>query len=113
MPNDPVLEKAASNIGIRPIFEFEGREIHVACIVAWSPPLIAEWWRGKAASIIGADINGKFVIRHCDGTVLFWEHSKHSDTVVAKSVKEFAARLREDKNDTLSWWRRDRGESAT
>lgn len=111
--SDVHLEKAAKMIGMRPIFEFEGREIHVVCIIPWSPPLIAEWWRGKEATIIGADVNGNFFLRHCDGSVRYWDHSKRSDVVVAKSVKEFASGLREDHNDTLSWWRKADGRDAT
>jgi hypothetical protein len=104
--NDEHLQKAAKWIGVKPIFEFGGREVHVVCVIPWSPPLIAEWWRGKEVSIIAADVDGNFFLGHCDGSVRFWEHSKRSDVVVAKSVKEFASGLREDRNDTLSWWKR-------
>jgi hypothetical protein len=104
--SDVHLEKAAKMIGVKPIFEFAGHEIHVVCVIPWSPPLIAEWWRGKAASIIAVDVNGNFFLLHCDGSVRYWEHSKRSDVVVAKSVEEFARRLREDHNDTLSWWKK-------
>lgn len=107
------LEKAARMIGVRPIFEFEGREIHVVCIIPWSPPLVAEWWRGKEASIIGADVNGNFFLRHSDGSVRYWEHTKRSALVVAKSVKEFASRLREDHNRTLSWWKKGDSREVT
>ncbi len=93
MHSDPHLERAAELIGIRPVFEFGGREIHVVCILPWSPPLIATWWRGKQATIIGADVDGNFFLRHCDGSVRYWEHSSKSETVVAKSVKEFTTAL--------------------
>ena len=105
MLSNPHLERAAKNIGIRPIFDFKGQEIHVVCIMAWSPPLIATWWRGKEATIIGADVDGNFFLRHCDGSVLYWEHSRKTAQIVAKSVKEFVTALREDNNDTLSWWK--------
>ena len=110
---DASLEKAANMIGLTPIFEFEGREIHVVCIVPWSPPLIAQWWRGKSANIIGSDVDGNFFLRHCDGSIRYWEHAKQSDTVVAKSVKEFVGRLREDQNDTLSWWKQSHSDTTT
>lgn len=100
--NDAHLEKAAKMIGVKPIFEFEGREIYVVCVIPWSPPLVAEWWRGKEVTIIGADVNGNFFLRHSNGSVLYWEHSKRSFVVVAKSVKEFASGLRMERNDTLS-----------
>lgn len=99
--SDPMLEKAAFRIGVKPIFDFDGREIHVVGLFSWSPPLIAKWWRGKSVTIIGVDVDGNFFLRHCDGSVRFWEHSKKSDAVVAKSVKEFVSRLREDSNGTL------------
>jgi hypothetical protein len=65
--------------------------------------LIAKWWRGKSVTIIGVDVDGNFFLRHCDGSVRYWEHSKQSDCVVAKSVKEFASRLREDSAGSLKW----------
>ena len=113
MLSDPILEQASNNIGMRPIFEFQGREIHVVSIMPWSPPLIAKWWRGKQVTIIGADVDGNFFLRHSDGSVRYWEHSKKSEAVVAKSVKEFTASLREDINDTLSWWKQNDAQAAT
>ena len=41
--NDVHPEKAARMIGVKPIFLFEGKEIHVVCVIPWSPPLIAPW----------------------------------------------------------------------
>jgi hypothetical protein len=111
--NDVHLEKAAKMIGVKPIFEFEGREIHVVCVIPWSPPLTAEWWRGKEVSIIGADVNGNFFLRHSSGSVCYWEHSKQSHVIVARSVKEFASGLRGDHNDTLSWWKKCGDSDAT
>lgn len=102
---DPVLERAASEIGLKPILEFEGKEIHVVGVLSWSPPLVAKWWRGKQVHVIGVDVDGNFLLRHSDGSVRYWEHAKGSDSVVAKSVKEFAAKLREDSNGSLKWWK--------
>ncbi len=67
--SDPVLVKAASQIGIRPILDLDGREIHVVAVMSWSPPLVAKWWRGKAVSIVAVDVDGNFFLRHCDGSV--------------------------------------------
>lgn len=53
-------------------------------------PLQAPWWRGKEVCIIGADLDGNFYLRHCDGSVRLWVHPRQSDEVVAPSVKEFA-----------------------
>jgi hypothetical protein len=104
--NDVHLEKAARMIGVKPIFEFEGKEIHVVCVIPWSPPLIAPWWRGKEANIIAVDVNGNFFLGCSDGSVRYWDHSTRTAVVVAKSVKEFVSGLREDHNDTLSWWKK-------
>jgi len=35
---------------------------------------VAHWWRGKEVCIIGADLEGNFLLRHCDGTVRYWDH---------------------------------------
>jgi hypothetical protein len=61
---------------------------------------------GKEAYLIAADVNGNFFLHHCDGSVRYWVHSKRSDVVVSKSVKDFARSLREDHNNTLSWWKK-------
>jgi hypothetical protein len=111
--SEPALEKAASSIGVKPILDVDGREIHVVGIFAWSPPLIAKWWRGKQVTIIGVDVDGNFFLRHSDGSVRYWEHSKKSDSVVAKSVKEFASKLREDTNGSLQWWKSNDATDAT
>ena len=110
--NDPHLEKAARMIGVKPIFEFEGKEIHVECVIPWSPPLMAPWWRGKEASLVGADVNGNFFLRCSDGSVRYWQHSEQSDLLVAKSVKKFASGLRGDRNDILSGWKKGEGHAT-
>ena len=111
--SDPALEKAASQIGVKPIIEVDSREIHVVGIFSWSPPLIARWWRGKSVAIVGVDVDGNFFLRHTDGSVRFWEHSKKAETKVAKSVSEFCSKLREDSNDSLSWWKSPGSTDAT
>ena len=100
--SDEYFENAAKQIGLKPIFEFDGQEIHVVLLVN-SPPLVAKWWRGKSVHIIGLDVDGNFFLRHCDGSVRYWEHSKQSEQIVAKSVKDFVNSLREDTNESLSW----------
>ena len=111
--SDPVLEKAASRIGINPIFDLDGREIHVVGVMSWSPPLIARWWRGKQVTIVAVDVDGNFFLRQSDGSVRYWEHAKKSESVAAKSVKEFTSKLREDSNGTLQWWTSSDGANAT
>jgi hypothetical protein len=110
---DPALEKAALRIGIKPIFDLDGREIHIVGVLSWSPPLIAKWWRGKEVSIVAVDVDGNFFLRHSDGSVRYWEHSKNSESVAARSVKEFASKLREDSNGSLKWWAASDATDAT
>lgn len=110
---DSTLEKAAARIGVKPIFDLDGREIHVVGLFGWSPPLIAKWWRGKQVTLIGVDVDGNFFLRHSDGSVRYWEHSKKAETVAAKSIREFCSRLREDTNDSLSWWKSRDSDDAT
>ena len=100
------LRKAIEWLPFKPIFPFGDREIHVVLILDRSPPLEAPWWRGKQVHILGADVDGNFFLNHCDGSIRYWEHAKQTDTIVAKSEKEFLAALREDENDTLSWWKK-------
>jgi hypothetical protein len=56
-------------------------------------PLKARWWTGKEASIIGGDEHGNYVLRHCDGSVRFWEHSRGADEILAPSVRSFFDQL--------------------
>ena len=111
--SDPVLAKAALQIGIKPIFDLDGREIHVVAVLAWSPPLTAKWWRGKQVCIAAVDVDGNFFLRHSDGSVRYWEHAKKADSIAARSVKEFASKLREDSNGSLRYWKSSDGSDAT
>jgi hypothetical protein len=43
--------------------------------------------------VIGADLEGNFFLRHCDGTVRLWNHKAQADTVIAPSVRDFASRI--------------------
>jgi hypothetical protein len=58
-------------------------------------PLYAWWWRDKQVSVIGADVDGNFFLRHPSGSVLYWEHKKSAAETLAKSVDEFAAQINE------------------
>ena len=113
MVRDAVLERASSQIGLKPIFEFEGQEIHVVLIAPWTPPLIAKWWRGKSASIIAADVDGNFFLHHCDGSVRYYVHFQKSEKVVTKSFKDFVAALREDHNGSIEWWKKEHSDADT
>jgi hypothetical protein len=93
-PSDPV-EKALRRLRTPFGFRFEDRNLVVACLVReadWRP-LVAPWWRKKEASIMGADLNGNFFLRYCDGSGRYWEHKTQTDTVIARSVREFLNKL--------------------
>jgi hypothetical protein len=69
-----------------------GQSIAVALLLReedWRP-LDAPWWRGKQVYIIGVEEHGNFFLRHCDGSVRYWDHSTQVDTIVAPSVRAFA-----------------------
>ena len=106
MSQDEVLDKAIANLLFRPIFEFDGKEIHVIHLQNSGAGLRVPWWRGKEVNLLGVDADGNFFLRHCDGSVRYWVHAEQRDVVVAKSVKEFVSALREDTNGTLEWWKR-------
>ncbi len=93
---DPI-DRAVGNLGIRRTFRSAERTITLACLIRradWRP-LKADWWLGREVCVIGADLGGNFLLRHCDGTVRYWDHRGRSDTVIAKSVEDFVARIAE------------------
>lgn len=93
---DPI-DRAVRNLGIRRTFRSGDRSITLACLIRQADwrPLQAEWWRGKEVYVMGADLDGNFLLRHCDGTVRLWDHRAQADTVIAKSVKDFIAGIAE------------------
>ncbi len=97
MKRHEAFDRAVSNLGVRRFFRKDGQAIEVVCLVRvadWRP-VQASWWRGKEACIIGADARGNFFLRHCDGSVRYWQHDTASDAVVARSVGEFVRHISE------------------
>src|SRR5262245_32655519 len=90
-----LMEKAIRDIGWRNTFRSGDRVLRIACLVRQNDwrPLKADWWRGKEACVIGADLSGNFFLRHCDGSVRLWDHKSRSDSIVAPSVREFVSRI--------------------
>ena len=95
MTEDEAVEKARKNLWAKNKIQAGDKTVVVACLIRPEDtrPLHAPWWRGKEVYLIGADIDGNFFLRHCDGTVRLWDHSKQVDEVIAKSVREFATSL--------------------
>jgi hypothetical protein len=96
MSNEPdLIDRAIARLYPHRTFRDSGRTITIACLIRvtdWRP-LDAPWWKGKEVCIIGADLNGNFFLRHCDGTVRHFNHQLGFDTLVAASVKEFVAKI--------------------
>jgi hypothetical protein len=93
---DPI-DRAMKDLWRRRTLRLGGRRMTIACLLRpadWRP-LKADWWRGKEVSIIGADMEGNFFLRHCDGSIRHWDHRAQSDTVVARSVHDFVAAIAE------------------
>jgi len=92
-----LMENAIRDLGWRNKIRCGERVLQIAYLVPendWRP-LKAVWWRGKEACIIGAELNGNFFLRHCDGMVRLWDHNSRSDSVVAPSIREFVSRIEE------------------
>jgi hypothetical protein len=92
--SDPI-KKALRRLRTPFAFPVGDRNLVIACLVReadWRP-LKAPWWTKKEACVIGADLDGNFFLRQCDGSVRYWEHKVQADTVIARSVREFLSRL--------------------
>ncbi len=92
--SDPI-DRAIRDLHRRGRFPHGDTHVVIACLIRtrdWRP-LKAPWWRGKEASIIGADLQGNFLLRHCDGTVRYWDHQKQADEVLSPSVRDFVSTL--------------------
>ena len=94
MKPDPV-EKAMANLFWKRNFFHGDKKLMVACLIRDEDirPLDAPWWRGKEAYLIGVALDGNFFLRHCDGSVRYWDHMKQTDEVIAPSVREFMMNL--------------------
>ena len=92
---DEAIDRAIKQLPLRNTFRDGEAAISVAFLLRaadWRP-LKAQWWRGKEVHIIGADHDGNFFLRHCDGSILFWDHKAQTDTVLSPSVGDFVTRI--------------------
>jgi hypothetical protein len=94
------LNNAIENIGLKRKYIHQGISYVIAFLIREEDqrPLSAPWWRGKSASVVGADINGNFFLHHCSGTVLFWDHVAKEETLIANSLMEFLNGLQFDES---------------
>jgi hypothetical protein len=89
------IDKAIANLMLNRRIQLADRVLTVALLIReadWRP-LKAPWWHQKEACIIGADLDGNFFLSHCDGSVRYWDHKTQSDSVIAKSVRDFLQQL--------------------
>ncbi len=96
MLKNEVFDVALNNLHSRRTIALNGGDITIAFLLRstdWRP-LRADWWDGKEVSIIGADLSGNFFLRHCDGSVRYWDHAKQLESIVAVSVKSFVQQIR-------------------
>ena len=94
---DEAVDRAISQLPLRNTLDDGHAAIPVAFLLRASDwrPLRAPWWHGKDVCIVGADCDGNFFLRHCDGSIRYWDHRAQADRVVAPSVRDFVARIRE------------------
>jgi hypothetical protein len=93
--DEDAIDKAIGLLWLRRGYVLADRTLIVALLLRaadWRP-LRARWWRKKQVSIIGADLDGNFFLRHSDGSVRYWDHRLQADLIVAPSVREFCQRL--------------------
>jgi hypothetical protein len=93
---DAHFDQAAQRLWERRTIARASGDIIVAVLLRsddWRP-LKAPWWKGKEVCIIGADLRGNFLLRHCDGGVRYWDHATQRDEVLAPSVRDFVGMLR-------------------
>jgi hypothetical protein len=90
--HDGTFSRAVDDVGWRRTLQIGDRTVEIACLIRTADwrPLKAPWWRGKEVCVVGADIDGNFFLRHCDGSIRYWDHRLQKDVIVAKSQQDFA-----------------------
>jgi hypothetical protein len=91
------LDNANKDLWLKNTFNHGDKKIVLACLIRSEDirPLKAPWWRGKEAYLIGVDVTGNFILRHCDGSVRYWSHEAQADEILAPSVRDFIKGLSE------------------
>jgi len=91
---DPI-ERALAELRSHRTFRHGRRTMTIACLIRaadWTP-LDAPWWHDKQVCIIGVDLDGNLFLRHCDGTIWYWDHRLRAGTLVAMDVRDFVSRI--------------------
>lgn len=89
------LEKAIKSLGIKRSVNLAGKSIQLACLIREEDrrPFRANWWKGKESYLMAVADNGNFLLRHCGGYVIYWDHSERRGEIVAKSESEFLSMI--------------------
>ena len=96
-PLSVAFDRAINRLFERRTLALGDRVLMIACLIrpsGWRP-LDAPWWKKGEACIIGADLSGNFFLRASDGSVQYWSHQSQSETIVARSVRQFLDMLME------------------
>ena len=95
MDTDEQFDRAAAMIPFGRFIRVVDRNVQIAFLIRHTDwrPLTAPWWRGKEVCIVGADLGGNFFLRHCDGSVRYWDHRAERDIVVASSIRAFVSMI--------------------
>jgi len=91
------FELARKNLWLRNIFLYGGEKIVLACLIRDEDtrPLKVPWWKRKEVYLIGVDLDGNFLLRHCDVSVRYWDHEAQSEQKIASSVDDLVFELTE------------------
>lgn len=95
MPVEEAVIGAINRLHFQRRIVVDGLTVELVLLVhpdGWRP-LLADWWTGKDAYIIGADVAGNFVLRLRDGSVGLWNHDEAKVSAVARSVRAFLASI--------------------
>lgn len=92
------LEKAIENLGMIRLIKLDKREIRLMILLKkedWKN-LAAPWWKGKSASVVGADIDGNFLLSKSSGEFVLWVHSLQEEFYISNKLGEMLAMLEMD-----------------
>ncbi|PCJ15437.1 MAG: hypothetical protein COB04_13175 [Gammaproteobacteria bacterium] len=92
------LSKAIENLGMNRLIRVEDREIRLAILLRkeeWRH-LSAPWWKGKAASIVGVDLDGNFLLCKSSGEFIIFEREGLKETLTSKNLGGMLSMLEMD-----------------
>jgi len=96
--NPKQLENAIYNLGLKRTISFNNQELKLACLLREEDrrPFQADWWKGKQSSMVAADDNGHFYLRHSGGYIFKVDPVSKEEEIIAKNEREFLSMICED-----------------